>query len=60
LRRALRLSQKEFATRYHIPLDTLRNWELGRREPDDPARAYLTVIARDPEGVMRALEHASR
>jgi putative transcriptional regulator len=56
LRRALALTQEEFATRYHIPLGTLRDWEQGRSEPDQPARAYLTVIARDPEGVRRALE----
>lgn len=58
LRRALGLTQEEFATRYHIPLGTLRDWEQGRTEPDQPARAYLTVIARDPEGVHRALEAA--
>jgi putative transcriptional regulator len=56
LRRALALTQEEFAARYHIPLGTLRDWEQGRSEPDRPARAYLTVIARDPEGVRRALE----
>src|SRR6202022_1322935 len=55
LRRALGLTQEEFAGRYHIPLGTLRDWEQGRTEPDQPARAYLTVIARDPEGVRRAL-----
>jgi putative transcriptional regulator len=55
LRRALALTQEEFAARYHIPLGTLRDWEQGRSEPDQPARAYLTVIARDPEGVRRAL-----
>ena len=55
LRRALRLTQEEFSTRYHIPLGTLRDWEQGRCEPDQPARAYLTVIARDPEGVFRML-----
>jgi putative transcriptional regulator len=55
LRRALSLTQEEFAERYHIPLGTLRDWEQGRCEPDQPARAYLTVIARDPEGVRRAL-----
>jgi putative transcriptional regulator len=59
LRRALRLTQEEFATRYHIPIGTLRDWEQGRCEPDQPARAYLTVIAHDPQGVMRALEHIS-
>jgi putative transcriptional regulator len=56
LRRALGLTQEEFAARYHIPIGTLRDWEQGRSEPDQPARAYLKVIARDPEGVRRALE----
>jgi putative transcriptional regulator len=56
IRRALGLTQEEFAGRYHIPIGTLRDWEQGRAEPDQPARAYLTVIARDPEGVRRALE----
>jgi putative transcriptional regulator len=56
LRRALGLTQEEFAARYHIPLGTLRDWEQGRSEPDEPARAYLRVIARDPDGVCRALE----
>jgi putative transcriptional regulator len=55
LRRALHLTQEEFATRYRIPIGTLRDWEQGRCEPDQPARAYLTVIAHDPEGVRRAL-----
>ncbi len=55
LRRALGLTQEEFAARYKIPLGTLRDWEQGRSEPDQPARAYLTVIAHDPEGVRRAL-----
>jgi putative transcriptional regulator len=58
LRRGLGLTQEEFAARYRIPLGTLRDWEQGRSEPDQPARAYLTVIARDPEGVRRALEVA--
>jgi putative transcriptional regulator len=56
LRRALGLTQEAFAARYHIPLGTLRDWEQGRTEPDQPARAYLTVIAHDPEGVQRALQ----
>jgi putative transcriptional regulator len=56
LRRALGLTQEEFAARYKIPLGTLRDWEQGRSEPDQPARAYLTVIAHDPEGVRRSLE----
>src|ERR1700682_2580444 len=55
IRRALGLSQEEFAARFHIPLGTLRDWEQGRCEPDQPARAYLRVIAVDPEGVGRML-----
>ncbi|MGO4872638.1 MAG: helix-turn-helix domain-containing protein [Roseiarcus sp.] len=56
LRRALGLTQEEFASRYHIPLGTLRDWEQGRSEPDQPARAYLRAIAGDPAAVSRALE----
>src|SRR5512147_479633 len=55
IRRALELTQEEFAARYHIPLGTLRDWEQARSEPDQPARAYLIVIARDPEHVRKAL-----
>ncbi len=55
IRRALELTQEEFAQRYHIPLGTLRDWEQGRAEPDQPTRAYLTLIARDPEHVHRTL-----
>jgi len=56
LRRALGITQEEFAARYHIPIGTLRDWEQGRAEPDQPARTYLNVIANDPDGVRRALE----
>ena len=55
IRRALGLSQEEFTARFHIPLGTLRDWEQGRKEPDAAARAYLRVIAREPEAVGRAL-----
>ncbi len=55
IRRALGLSQEDFAARYRIPIGTLRDWEQGRVEPDQAARAYLTVIAHDPEGVRKAL-----
>jgi len=56
LRRALGLTQQEFSTRYQIPLGTLRDWEQGRATPDLPTRAYLKVIARDPEAVQKALQ----
>ena len=60
LRRALGLTQEEFSERYRIPLGTLRDWEQGRSQPDQPARAYLTVIAGDPEGTFRLLNQSPR
>jgi putative transcriptional regulator len=39
MRRALGITQEEFATRYHVSLGTLRDWEQGRTEPDQPIRA---------------------
>ena len=55
VRRALRMTQEEFAEAYRIPIGTLRDWEQGRTEPDQANRAYLKVIAVDPEFVRRAL-----
>ena len=55
IRRALDLTQEEFAARLHIPIGTLRDWEQGRAEPDQPAKVYLLLIARDPEHVDRTL-----
>jgi putative transcriptional regulator len=60
IRRALGVSQEDFAARYHIPIGTLRDWEQGRAAPDQAARAYLTVIARDPEAVRKAFDPAHR
>ena len=58
VRRALQLTQEEFAARYQIAIGTLRDWEQDRYEPDGAAKAYLKVIAREPELVRRALERA--
>lgn len=58
IRRALGLTQQEFAARFRIPVGTLRDWEQGAAEPDQAARAYLTVIARNPKAVAEALEPA--
>jgi putative transcriptional regulator len=55
IRRALEFTQEEFAARYYIPLGALRDWEQGRSEPDQPTRAYLTLIARDPKRLERIL-----
>jgi putative transcriptional regulator len=60
IRRALGLSQEEFAARFHIPLGTLRDWEQGRKDPDTAARAYLRVIGRNPAAVIDALRPMPR
>ena len=59
LRDRLGLTQEAFATTYRIPIGTLRDWEQGRKLPDAPARAYLTVIARNPEAVAYLLRPAA-
>jgi putative transcriptional regulator len=56
LRRALGLTQEEFAIRYQIPIGTLRDWEQGRSAPDQPARAYLKAIAHEPDRIAKALQ----
>ena len=59
LRERLGLTQEEFAARYRIPVGTLRDWEQRRKNPDAPARAYLTVIERNPEAVAQLLKPAA-
>ena len=49
------MSQPRFAEVYRINVGRLRDLEQGRTQPDSAMRAYLTVIAREPEAVERAL-----
>ena len=58
LRRRARLTQLEFAARLGVPVETIRNWEQGKRKPRGPARALLAVIAHAPEMVFAALARA--
>jgi putative transcriptional regulator len=55
LRRRACLTQMEFASRLGVPVETIRNWEQGKRMPRGPARALLAVIAHAPEAVFSAL-----
>jgi putative transcriptional regulator len=55
IRQAQNMSQEEFAETYAIPIGTLRDWEQGRVEPDQAARAYLKVIASYPRMVRNAV-----
>jgi putative transcriptional regulator len=55
LRRRAQLTQTEFAAKLGVPVETIRNWEQGKRAPRGPARALLAVIARAPDTVFAAL-----
>jgi putative transcriptional regulator len=56
LREKLKLTQEEFAARFHLPLGTIRDWEQGTHRPDKAAQVLLTIIANDIDAVIRALE----
>ena len=58
VRGRLKLTQEEFSIRYGLTLARVRDWEQGRSFPDSAARAYLTVIEREPKAVARALAEA--
>ena len=55
IRRQVKMSQAEFSRAYGIGKRALQEWEQGGRQPDSAARAYLTVIAKEPAIVRRAL-----
>ena len=56
VRRRTGLTQAAFAARIGVPLDTVRNWEQGKRAAAGPARALLRVLDRPPEAALAALE----
>ena len=55
LRARLALSQAEFAHRFGFTVDTVQQYEQGRRTPSGPASTLLRVIEADPDAVIRAL-----
>ena len=56
VRHRVGLSQVAFAKRIGVPVDTVRNWEQGKRAPQGPARALLRIIDRAPETALSALD----
>ena len=58
------MNQAEFTRAFHLPINTLREWELRRSIPDASARALLLAIERDDEadigrrGAVRAVQVA--
>lgn len=55
VRKRLGLSQAEFSQRIDVPLDTIRNWEQGKRSPTGAAKALLKVLDKAPEAALAAL-----
>ena len=55
VRRRLGFSQAEFAERINVSLDTIRNWEQGKRCPTGAAKALLKVLDKAPEAALAAL-----
>jgi putative transcriptional regulator len=55
LRQRLGLSQSQFARKFGFGIDTLQQYEQGRRVPSGPACSLLRVIEAEPEAVIRAL-----
>jgi putative transcriptional regulator len=55
LRARLGLTQAQFARRFGFTLDTVQQYEQGRRRPSGPASTLLRVIEADPGAVERAL-----
>ena len=58
IRTKLRMTQDEFAGRFGFSVNTLRQREQGKRQPEGPTRAYLLVIDRAPKAVQKALRAA--
>ena len=55
IRKRVKMSQAEFSKAYRISKRALQEWEQGGRQPDSAARAYLTVISKEPAVVRRVL-----
>jgi putative transcriptional regulator len=55
VRKRLGLSQAQFAEKIEVAVDTIRNWEQGRRCPTGPAKALLRVLDKIPEASLAAL-----
>lgn len=55
VRQRLGLSQAEFSRRIDVPLDTIRNWEQGKRSPTGAAKSLLKVLDKAPETALAAL-----
>jgi putative transcriptional regulator len=60
IRNRLKMTQARFSRTFGFSLDAVKHWEGGRRNPESAARAFLTVIDRDPNAVLAALQPTPR
>jgi putative transcriptional regulator len=60
VRARTKLTQAEFAARIGVPIETVRNWEQGKRSPRGPARALLKVIDKAPDVAFAVLHTAKQ
>jgi putative transcriptional regulator len=60
IRARAKLTQAEFAARIGVPIETVRNWEQGKRSPRGPARALLKVIDQAPQVAFAVLDPARK
>ncbi|WP_394753618.1 helix-turn-helix domain-containing protein [Crenothrix sp.] len=56
VRKRLGLSQTEFSHRIEVSLDTIRNWEQGKRRPTGAAKTLLKILDKAPEAALAALK----
>ncbi|SJM95447.1 Transcriptional regulator [Crenothrix polyspora] len=52
----LGLSQAEFSHQIEVSLDTIRNWEQGKRRPTGAAKTLLKILDKAPEAALAALK----
>ena len=60
LRGHFQLSQAKFAALLGISVDTMQNWEQGRRQPEGPARVLLRVAAVHPEALLSVMQQPAK
>ena len=60
IRKKLHMSRKKFSEEFGFSVRTLEKWERGERCPDSSARAYLTVIKKNPDAVIDALHNIDK
>src|SRR5215475_3540124 len=60
IRSQVRLTQAEFAARIGVPIETVRNWEQGKRQPRGPARALLKLLDLAPDVALSGLGNKAR